>query len=121
MDAESNNEVNQSITSTNTEFKKTKKKKGVLSRLWGAIFRLHGDDFEKRLQYISKEEAAILSRIKQRSNSCRRMTRHLILFSVLIEVNIGNVTILFMVLICWDLSRNAECHYVSNLAMLTCC
>ncbi|KAL8492837.1 hypothetical protein ACS0TY_024146 [Phlomoides rotata] len=86
MDAESNNDVKESITSTDTEIKRTKKnKKGVLSRLWGAIFRLHGDDFEKRLQYISKEEAAVLSRITRRSNSWRRMTRHLILFSVLLE------------------------------------
>lgn len=95
MDAESNNEVIESITFTDTEINKTKKKKkkGVLSRLWGAIFRLHGDDFEKRLKYISKEEAAVLSRITRRSNSWRRMTRHLILFSVLLEVKWRNFTI----------------------------
>ncbi|KAI6703005.1 hypothetical protein NL676_012141 [Syzygium grande] len=44
------------------------------------------DDFEKRLQYISKEEAAVLSRMKRRSHSWRRMARHLILFSLLFEV-----------------------------------
>ncbi|KAL1531290.1 hypothetical protein AAHA92_33983 [Salvia divinorum] len=87
MAADSKNDVKDSTTSTDAEIKtKTvKKRKGVLSRLWGAIFRLHGDDFEKRLQYISKEEAAILSRITRRSNSWRRMTRHLILFSLLLE------------------------------------
>lgn len=85
MAADSKNDVKESTTSTDAEIKKAKKKKGVLSRVWGAIFRLHGDDFEKRLQYISKEEAAILSRITRRSNSWRRMTRHLILFSVLLE------------------------------------
>ncbi|KAH6817345.1 integral membrane metal-binding family protein [Perilla frutescens var. frutescens] len=85
MAADSKNDVKESTTSTDAEIKKAKKKKGVLSRLWGAIFRLHGDDFEKRLKYISKEEAAILSRITRRSNSWRRMTRHLILFSVLLE------------------------------------
>ncbi|KAK6135483.1 hypothetical protein DH2020_030769 [Rehmannia glutinosa] len=85
MAAESKNDVKDSVTSTDTEIKKTKKKKGLLSRLWGAIFRLHGDDFEKRLQYISKEEAAVLSRITRRSQSWRRMNRHLIIFSVLFE------------------------------------
>ncbi|XP_057769026.1 uncharacterized protein At2g24330-like [Salvia miltiorrhiza] len=87
MAADSKNDVKESTTSTDAEIKtKTmKKKKGLFSRLWGAIFRLHRDDFEKRLQYISKEEAAILSRITRRSNSWRRMTRHLMLFSVLFE------------------------------------
>lgn len=68
-----------------TEEKK-KKKRGVLSRLWNGLFRLHGDDFEKRLQHISKEEAAVLTRMKKRSLSWRRMTRHLIIFSVIFEV-----------------------------------
>ncbi|KAF7830200.1 putative transmembrane protein [Senna tora] len=40
-----------------------KKNKGIISRIWNGIFRLHGDDFEKRLQYISKEEAAVLTRM----------------------------------------------------------
>ncbi|KAL3824520.1 hypothetical protein ACJIZ3_020549 [Penstemon smallii] len=88
MAGEPKNDVGESVptTDTDTENKKTKKKKGVLSRLWNAIFRKHGDDFEKRLQHISKEEAAVLSRITKRSQSWRRMTRHLIIFSVLLEV-----------------------------------
>ncbi|XP_022754399.1 uncharacterized protein At2g24330-like [Durio zibethinus] len=63
-----------------------KKSKGVLSRIWNAIFRIHGDDFEKRLQHISKEEAAVLARMKRRSQTWRRMIRHLIIFSVILEV-----------------------------------
>lgn len=63
-----------------------KKRRGILSRMWNGIFRMHGDDFEKRLQYISKEEASVLSRMKRRSQTWRRMTRHLIIFSVLFEV-----------------------------------
>ena len=88
MGADSKDYVKESTASTDTKVKtKTvKKRKGVLSRLWGVIFRLHGDDFEKRLQYISKEEATILSRITRRSNSWQRMARHLILFSLLLEV-----------------------------------
>ncbi|XP_019174349.1 PREDICTED: uncharacterized protein At2g24330 [Ipomoea nil] len=74
-------------TPTSTEVKeKKKKKKGLLSRIWNAIFRSHGDDFEKRLKYISKEEAAIIARIKKRSQSWRGKTRHLIILSVLFEV-----------------------------------
>ncbi|KAF5461504.1 hypothetical protein F2P56_017593 [Juglans regia] len=63
-----------------------KKQRGLLSRVWKGIFRLHGDDFEKRLQYISKEEAAVLNRTKRRSRTWRRMTRNLIIFSVILEV-----------------------------------
>lgn len=88
MAADPNNDVKEFTSATDAEVttKPVKKKKGVLSRLWGAILRLHRDDFEKRLQYISKEEATILSRIARRSNSWRRMTRNLILFSLLLEV-----------------------------------
>lgn len=63
-----------------------KKGKGLLSRIWNAIFRTHGDDFEKRLEHISKEEAAVLSRMKRRSQTWRRMIRNFIAFSVILEV-----------------------------------
>ncbi|GMP71234.1 hypothetical protein CsSME_00029723 [Camellia sinensis var. sinensis] len=63
-----------------------KKQRGVISRIWNRLFRLHGDDFEKRLQNISKEEAAVVAKMKKRSQSWRRMIRHLIIFSVVFEV-----------------------------------
>ncbi|KAM1507660.1 hypothetical protein TB2_016721 [Malus domestica] len=63
-----------------------KKRQGILSRMFSGIFRLHGDDFEKRLQYISKEEATVLARMQRRSITWRRMARNLILFSVFFEV-----------------------------------
>ncbi|KAK4274371.1 hypothetical protein QN277_017600 [Acacia crassicarpa] len=63
-----------------------KKRKGLFSRIWNAIFRLREDDFEKRLEYISKEEAVVLARMSRRSRCWRRTTRHLILFSVIFEV-----------------------------------
>ncbi|ONI34099.1 hypothetical protein PRUPE_1G462700 [Prunus persica] len=63
-----------------------KKRKGLFSRMFSGIFRLHGDDFEKRLKYISKEEATVLARMQRRSITWRRMSRHLILFSVLFEI-----------------------------------
>lgn len=63
-----------------------KKQKGFFSRLWNGIFRVRGDDFEKRLQYISREEATVLSRMKRRSITWRKLTRNLIVSSVLFEV-----------------------------------
>ena len=80
--------------------KGNKKRKGILSRVWNGIFRLHGDDFEKRLKYISKEEASIVARMKRRSYTWRRMTRNLIAFSVIFEVLFCFFTMLALVLIC---------------------
>ncbi|KAL6553548.1 hypothetical protein OROGR_007390 [Orobanche gracilis] len=85
MAAEYNNEAAESVKSTDTENKKTKKKKGMLSKIWDALFRVHGDNFEKRLQHICKEEAAVVARVTRRSHSIRRITRHFIVFSVLFE------------------------------------
>lgn len=65
----------------------TKKRKGFFSRLWNGIFRVRGDDFEKRLQYISREEATVLSRMKRRSITWRKLTRNLIVSSVIFEVS----------------------------------
>ncbi|KAK9056938.1 hypothetical protein SSX86_024303 [Deinandra increscens subsp. villosa] len=62
------------------------KKKGVFSRIWNSLFRSRGDDFEKRLQFISKEEATLVSRMKRRSLRWRRTARNLIIFSVLLEL-----------------------------------
>ncbi|KAE9603741.1 hypothetical protein Lal_00001969 [Lupinus albus] len=61
------------------------KGKGFFSRIWN-VFRLQGDDFEKRLQYISKEEASVISRMTRRSKSWKQLSRHLIIFSVIFEV-----------------------------------
>ncbi|QHO39536.1 uncharacterized protein DS421_4g129980 [Arachis hypogaea] len=42
--------------------KKKSKKQGLISRMWNGIFRRRSDDFEKWLQYISKEEAVVMAR-----------------------------------------------------------
>ncbi|WVY90165.1 hypothetical protein V8G54_035679 [Vigna mungo] len=68
-----------------TKEEKKTKKKGFISRIWNAIFRSNNDDFEKRLQYITKEENAVVVRMSNRSRSWRRTSRQLILFSVLFE------------------------------------
>lgn len=65
---------------------KKKKKKGFLSRIWNGLFGGRNDDFERRLERISKEESAVLTRMRRRAQSWGRMKRHLILFSVLLEV-----------------------------------
>ncbi|KAL5836601.1 hypothetical protein ACOSQ3_013770 [Xanthoceras sorbifolium] len=63
-----------------------KKQKGFVSRIWNGIFGHRGDDFEKRLQYIYKEEAIVLARIKRRTLTWRRVTRHLVIFTIVFEV-----------------------------------
>ncbi|KAK9266260.1 hypothetical protein L1049_000048 [Liquidambar formosana] len=65
---------------------KKKNQRGIVSRIWNVIFRIDGDDFEKRLQHISKEEASVLARMKRRALNSTRIIRHLILFSVFFEV-----------------------------------
>lgn len=63
-----------------------KKKKGFISRIWNGIFGFGRDDFEKRLQYIHKEEAIILARIKRRTQTWRKVTRNIIMVTVVFEV-----------------------------------
>lgn len=66
--------------------KKKKKRMGLLSRIWNFIFRVGGDDFEKRLKYISKEETILRNKMKRRSITRRKFIRNLIAFSVFFEV-----------------------------------
>ncbi|OVA09165.1 protein of unknown function DUF2296 [Macleaya cordata] len=63
-----------------------KQRKGILSRVWNGLFRNRNEDFEKRLQYISKEEATVVARIHRRSQRGRRMARNIIVLSVVLEV-----------------------------------
>ncbi|KAH0693557.1 hypothetical protein KY285_020654 [Solanum tuberosum] len=76
------------VASSTDNVEKTKKKikKGVFSMKWNSLFRSKKDDFEKRLQHIFKEEAVVIARINKRYQNWRRMTRHLIVLSVLLEV-----------------------------------
>ncbi|EES05462.1 uncharacterized protein At2g24330 [Sorghum bicolor] len=64
---------------------KGKRGGGVLGRLWRALFGGR-EDFEKRLQYLSKEEAAVHARMRRRTQFSRRAVRNLIVLSVLAEV-----------------------------------
>ncbi|GJN21641.1 hypothetical protein PR202_gb09135 [Eleusine coracana subsp. coracana] len=53
--------------------------------MWRALFGGR-EDFEKRLQYLSKEEAAVHARMRRRTQFSRRAVRNLIVLSVLAEV-----------------------------------
>lgn len=66
-----------------------KQRRGFLSRLWRGIFGRGKEDYEKRLQYLSKEEAAVHSRLKRRAQTSRQIVRNLIVLSVLFEVNLS--------------------------------
>ncbi|KAI3769315.1 hypothetical protein L6452_00416 [Arctium lappa] len=79
-------EVKEVVEEKNDNKSKNKNKKSIFSRIWNTVFRLGGDDFEKRLQFISKEEATLLSRMKRRSLRWRRTARNLIIFSVIFEL-----------------------------------
>lgn len=68
-----------------TEAKEKGKRGGVLRRVWRALFGGR-EDFEKRLQYLSKEEAAVHARMRRRTQFSRRAVRNLIVLSVLAEV-----------------------------------
>ncbi|KAF5743407.1 hypothetical protein HS088_TW09G01476 [Tripterygium wilfordii] len=84
-DDEDKKDSNDATSAPDATKNKTKRSGNIFSRIFN-VFRLHGDDFEKRLQYISKEEASVLSRMKRRSRAKTRITRNLIIFSVLFEV-----------------------------------
>lgn len=66
--------------------KKKKKKKGFFARIWNGLFGSRNDDFERRLERISKEEKAIITRMRKRAQSWGSLKRHIILFSVLLEI-----------------------------------
>lgn len=70
-----------------------KSQRGVGGRIWstmglvGHLFsRGNKNDFEKRLQHLSKEEVAVHSRLKRRTQYWRKLARAIIVYSVLGEV-----------------------------------
>ncbi|RWV93140.1 hypothetical protein GW17_00044423 [Ensete ventricosum] len=59
-------------------------RRGVVSRLWRGIFGAD-DDYQKKLEHLSKEEASVHARLKRRAKSSRKMTRNIIVSSVILE------------------------------------
>jgi hypothetical protein len=70
---------------TTTTTTTAKKGGGVLGRMWRGLFGGR-EDYEKRLQYLSKEEASVHARMRRRTQFSRRTVRNIIVLSVLAEV-----------------------------------
>ncbi|VAI46935.1 unnamed protein product [Triticum turgidum subsp. durum] len=66
------------------EGEKKKAGGGVLGRMWRGLFGGR-EDYEKRLQYLSKEEAAVHARTRRRTQFSRRTVRNIIVLSVIAE------------------------------------
>ncbi|PKA65175.1 Uncharacterized protein AXF42_Ash013296 [Apostasia shenzhenica] len=66
--------------------RKKQQQRGVLSRLWRGIFGGGGNDYEKRLKYLSKEEASVHARMKRRALRSRRAARNVVVLAVILEV-----------------------------------
>ncbi|KAK8966644.1 hypothetical protein KSP40_PGU021613 [Platanthera guangdongensis] len=60
-------------------------RRGIISCIWSGIFGAGNDDYERKLQRLSKEEAAVHARMSRRVQSSRKMARNLIMLSVIFE------------------------------------
>lgn len=65
---------------------KSQSQKSILTRIWNGVFRSKNEDFEKRLEHLSKEEASVHARAKRRSETWRKLARALIIYPVIFEV-----------------------------------
>lgn len=61
-------------------------RRGIISRVWRGIFGARSEDYEKKLEHLSKEEAAVHAKMKRRDQSSRKRARNLIMLSVTFEV-----------------------------------
>ncbi|KAE8813535.1 Ribonucleoside-diphosphate reductase large subunit [Hordeum vulgare] len=75
------------------EGEKKKAGGGVLGRMWRGIFGSR-EDYEKRLQYLSKEEAAVHARMHRRTQFSRSTVRNIIVLSVVAEVMVVGYAIM---------------------------
>ncbi|KAJ7298736.1 hypothetical protein O6H91_09G058500 [Diphasiastrum complanatum] len=84
--------------SSSQEIKQSQSSKGTLRKLWGWLGHLSfwhtSDDFEKRLQHLSKEEVTVHTRLKRRSQTWRKLARALVLYSVAGEVLVLGIAIM---------------------------
>ncbi|KAH0469450.1 hypothetical protein IEQ34_001008 [Dendrobium chrysotoxum] len=69
-----------------TAAKSKQRRSGVVARMWRGIFGGRSDDYEKRLSYLSKEEASVHARMKRRASRSRRTARNIIVLSFFVEV-----------------------------------
>ncbi|XP_073011846.1 uncharacterized protein At2g24330-like [Typha latifolia] len=103
-----------SETSPDPAAKREKKRTGCgfVSRMWKGIFR-GPEDFEKRLQYLSKEEASVQARLKRRARTSRQTARNVIFVSVVLEV----VAVSYAILATRSLDLNWQMRAVRVLPM----
>lgn len=64
-----------------------KQSSGFLSRIWRMVFGSKNEDYEKKLQHLSKEETAVHARMKRRALTSRKLARNIIVVSATIEVS----------------------------------
>lgn len=64
------------------------------STLGHLFYKSSKDDFEKRLQHLSKEEAAAHSRLKRRSQTWRKLARAIMVYSIIIELFILGIAVI---------------------------
>ncbi|MCO5601775.1 hypothetical protein L7F22_055900 [Adiantum nelumboides] len=76
----------------------TKLKKNLLRRsfsILGHLFhRTSKEDFERKLQNLSKEEAAVHTRMKRRSQTWRKLAQGVIVYSVIMELLILGLAVI---------------------------
>eukprot|EP01018_Ginkgo_biloba_P009824 Gb_19956 [translate_table: standard] len=68
--------------------------RSFLRRIWNAIFRSSNEDFEKKLQNLSKEEAVVHTRMKRRTQAWRKFARSIILYSIILEFVVVGIAII---------------------------
>ncbi|CAK9882827.1 unnamed protein product, partial [Sphagnum jensenii] len=77
------------------QVEKKKKKKGLWEINWRLLFRSrNNNDFEKKLQHLSKEEVIVHTRLKRRTQNWRKLARALIIYSIVGEALLLGVAIL---------------------------
>lgn len=76
-------------------------RKSVIRRIWNSFsilghlfYKTSKEDFEKRLQHLSKEEAAAHTRLKRRAQTWRKLARGAIIYSIIIELLILGIAVI---------------------------
>lgn len=86
------NDANPSVVASDTASKP--RRNSIFSRLWNGIFRGGKEDFEKRLEYLSKEEASVHAKSKRRAQNWRKIARMLIIYSVILEIGALGIAVM---------------------------
>lgn len=81
------------LSSPSNYNRKKRQQEGIFSRFWTGLFgRNGGEDYEKSLRSLSKEEAAVQVRNKKRAQWWSNTATNIVIFSFSIEVSIHRLT-----------------------------